>query len=262
MRGTPMLAAALAAALAGAVALPATAASADAAPPGTTADTPNMAGYEAQAPEFGYPFTGVQATFKLPKITKVSSTSYAFADYVAAIGEANSNGVMAGVEESMVYGAVSYTPFAAFGTQVTTFTGLTVKPGNKLGVTISFLPTGNWNASVADNTTGEAVATGAPAQVGGWDAEVVELRPANPIGTGYLPLAHTTPVTFDHAKVTNANNGTYPFVADLPSATVPTTCIMLNTAGTKVIAIPSQPDSDSDGFTVQDGKTAPPPPKS
>jgi hypothetical protein len=224
--------------------------------------TPNMAGYEAQVPEFGYPFTGVKATFTVPKITKVSSTSYAFADYVAAVGEANGNGVVAGVEEEMVYGAVTYQPFAAFGAQVIPFTGFTVKPGNTIKVTISLLNSGNWNTNVYDKTTGDAAAAGGQAQVGGYDAEVMELRPANPIGPGYLPLAATTPVTFDHARVTNADNKTYPFVAALPSATVPVTYIMQNTAGTKTIAIPSQPDSDSDGFTIADGKTAPPPPKS
>jgi hypothetical protein len=47
----------------------------------------------------------------------------------------------------------------------------------------------------------------------------------------------------------------------LPSATIPVTYVMLNDALTKLIAGTSQPDSDSDGFAVQDGKT-PPPPKS
>jgi hypothetical protein len=267
MRRTTKRAAALAAALAGAVALPAaasattTAAGAKAATTGNVALTPNMAGYEAQVAEFGVPFTGVQATYKLPKVTKVSSTSYAYADYVAAIGEANGNGVLAGVGESMVYGAVSYTAFAAFGTQVDTFPALTVKPGDTITVTVSFAAAGTWHTQVLDKTTGKSASDTQPASVGGWDAEVILLRPANPIGPGYLPLAGTTPVTFDHAKVTNADNNTYPFAADVPSATIPVTYVMLNDALTKLIAGTSQPDSDSDGFAVQDGKT-PPPPKS
>lgn len=68
--------------------------------------------------------------------------------------------------------------------------------------------------------------------------------------------------SFDHATFTNADNKTYPFVADLPDVSVPTTCVMRNAAGTKTTATPSRPDSGNDGFTVADGKTAPPPPKS
>jgi hypothetical protein len=37
---------------------------------------------------------------------------------------------------------------------------------------------------------------------------------------------------------------------------------MVNKAATKIVAAPSVPDSDSDGFAVGYGATAPPPPAS
>ena len=129
-------------------------------------------------------------------------------------------------------------------------------------MTITYSTSGLWNTRVSDKTTGRSARASAHASVGGYDAEVALLRQANPVGPGYLPLAATTPVTFDHATVTNANNKTYPFVADVGGVTAPTTLVMDKTAGTKAIATPSAPDSDTDGFTVADGPRAPKPPKS
>lgn len=67
MHRTTMQAAALATVLAGSVALPiATAATASRASTGAAFDealSPNVAGYAAEVTEFGYPYTGVQATW-------------------------------------------------------------------------------------------------------------------------------------------------------------------------------------------------------
>ena len=101
-----------------------------------------MAGYQAQVPESGYPFTDVKATLALPRITKVSPASYAFAGSVAAIGEPRGNGVTAGVQASMAYGTVTYQASAAFGTGVDTLPAVTAKPVNTIKMTISRAPDG------------------------------------------------------------------------------------------------------------------------
>jgi hypothetical protein len=63
-------------------------------------------------------------------------------------------------------------------------------------------------------------------------------------------LTPTTPVTFDHATANGGNAG----------LTLANRGHMAN--GNHTIAIPSRPDSDTDGFTVADGAVAPPPPAS
>ena len=219
--------------------------------------TPNLAGYEVtQSRSQGHPYTRVQATWKLPKVTQTNPDSYAFAYFFAGIGNANGSGLMAGVEETMAYGSVSYQAFAAFGTQVETFQSLTVHPGDTIKVLIFRLGGNQWNAEVYDQTTGNAAAAGGAINVSQYDAEVAELRPANPIGPGYLPLTATTPVTFDHATFANAAGKAYPFETVLPGGSLQR-LYMQNDSATTTIAATSQPDSDKDGFTVQNGDTAP-----
>jgi hypothetical protein len=98
---------------------------------------------------------------------------------------------------------------------------------------------------------------------GGWRLRLADV--ADPSAELAACFQAGTPVpvrSFDHATFTNADNKAFPFVADLPDVSVPTRCVMRNAAGTRTVATASRPDSGNDGFTVADGKTAPPPPKS
>jgi Peptidase A4 family len=223
--------------------------------------TPNLAGYEVtQSAAQGYPYTGVQATWTLPAITKTDPNSYAFAYYLAGINGLGDGG-MAGIEESMLYGSVSYQAFGSIDGQVQPM-GITVSPGDTITASVTIYSGQQWNVAVADQTTGEGAAFGyGVTGLRQYDAEVAELRPANPIGPGYLPLAATTPVTFDHASFTNTSGATYPFQTVLPGGSL-SRLQMRATAPATTIAATSQPDSDMDGFTVQDGATVPAPPES
>jgi len=229
--------------------------------------TPNWAGYEV-VPQFasiggGDLYTGVTATWQVPKITKTDPDSYAFAYFLVGIGNAHGSGVMAGVEESMIYGKVSYQAFTQLGAQVDVVQGVTVHPGDTIRAVITGSDSQGWHAFVYDLTThhggGVINLTADYAQN---DTEVAELRPANPIGPGFLPLADTTPVTFNHATYT-AGGTTYPFLTPLPAGSVQglQRLEMLN-ASAITIAATSLPDSENDGLTVRDGATRPAPPKS
>jgi len=79
----------------------------------------------------------------------------------------------------------------------------------------------------------------------------------------YASLAATTPVTLDPGKYTTVLGEApkTPLLSLAANATL-YQVFMFNNAGTEVIAAPSSPDSDVDGFTVADGSTSPPPPKS
>ena len=225
--------------------------------------TPNLAGYEATEPAAlggGVTFTGVKATWKVPRITKVNANSYAFALYLVGIGNANGSGVMAGVFETMAYGRVSYRAFTQLGGSVDYVQGVTVHPGDTIKAVITGSDSQGWSASVYDLTTRRSGGViNVTANYGQHDAEVAELRPANPLGPGFLPLAATTPVTFDHATFSAAGK-TYPFLTAVLGGSVQR-LEMLNSSA-KTIAATSQPDSDKDGFKVRDGATRPAPPKS
>jgi hypothetical protein len=165
--------------------------------------TPNWAGYEVTQPAAlggGNPYTGVQATWKVPRITKVDPHSYAFALYLVGIGNAHGSGVMAGVFETMSYGKVSYRAFTQLGGNVDYVQGVTVHPGDTIKAVITGSDSHGWRAFVYDLTTRRSGGViNLAADYSQYDAEVAELRLANPLGPGFLPLAATTPVTFDHA---------------------------------------------------------------
>ena len=74
-------------------------------------------------------------------------------------------------------------------------------------------------------------------------------------------LTKTTNVTFDPGKYGTSSMGATALMNPAAGATVDRISMLANN-GTTVIASPSNPDSDNDGFTVAYGSTQPPPPSS
>jgi hypothetical protein len=221
--------------------------------------TPNFAGYQiSQAHATTFPFRAVEATWKLPKITKVSKGSYAFTYFVVGLG-GQDNGILVGVEESMVYGQVAYQAFADLGNDFVPFSAITVKPGDTITADIDGSNADGWNTDVSDNTRGHTEGLDGPFTVTQQAVEVAVFRPGNPIGAGYLPLAATTAVTFTRATYINAKGQTFPLVT-LPSGGKVQRLQMRNTAGTKTIAVASQAAKARNAFAVQDGDKTPPAP--
>jgi hypothetical protein len=220
-------------------------------------NTPDFAGYQvSNAHATTFPFQAVQATWKLPKITKVSKGSYAFAYFLVGMG-GRDNGILAGVEESMVYGKVTYQAFADMGNNFVPFQAITVKPGDTITASISGSNAQGWSANV--DVPGHGEGLDGPFTVTQQAVEVALFRPGNPIGAGYLPLAATRPVTFTHATYTTAQGKTVPLVT-LPSGGKLQRLQMRNTAGTKTIAVASQAAKARNAFAVQDGDKTPPAP--
>ena len=84
------------------------------------------------------------------------------------------------------------------------------------------------------------------------------------VNGGYAALTKTTNATFDPGYYSTAAPGSVaykPLINAITGATVHQ-MFMVNNAATKIIAAPSVPDSDSDGFAVGYGATSPPPPAS
>jgi hypothetical protein len=75
-------------------------------------------------------------------------------------------------------------------------------------------------------------------------------------------LAKTTNVTFSPGSYSTSGAGTpnwKPLLGSAPSSTL-YQIFMVNNNDTKILASPSLPSSNSEGFALADGKNSPPPP--
>ena len=119
----------------------------------------------------------------------------------------------------------------------------------------------NWKMQVKDLTTGQSGGRTVSYSTPGTSAEVIHERPT--VGGSLANLAKTGKVTQDPAYYATAINKTpaVPLMNTASGATV-NQIFMVNNADTKIIASPSVPDSDNDGFAVTDTATSPPPPSS
>ena len=114
---------------------------------------------------------------------------------------------------------------------------------------------------VKDLTTGQSGSRIVSYTTPGTSAEVIHERPT--VGGSLADLAKTTKVTQNPATYATTINTspTIPLMNAASGATV-NQIFMVNNADTKVIAAPSVPDSDNDGFAVAYGATSPSPPSS
>lgn len=227
----------------------------------TAVFTQDLAGYEdVQSVHQGFPYKGVEATFKVPKITQVSENSSSFAYFMAGIGNAHGFGVMGGVEEVQFLGSVFYTPIAGFGTSIEALNGITVHPGDTITAFV-YSNGPQWVIEVVDDTTSLSEGLSQAVQVNQYDVEVGELAAPDLPGSTFFPVPATTAVTFDHATFTNTSDTTYAFGTVLTKE-ANLRVDLQNASGAQTIAMASPYDSDKDGFTVQDGGVVPPAPKS
>jgi len=146
---------------------------------------------------------------------------------------------------------------------------MTVSPGDTVTVTVRETALNQWTMTVADDTSSTSASRVVTYKSKGLSVEAIHERPCildscksvNDLAT----LATTSNETFDPGQFTSSAPGpsaTYsPLLVPATKATV-YDIVMLANDGTTHIATPSRADSDSDGFTVADGSTAPPPPSS
>jgi hypothetical protein len=107
---------------------------------------------------------------------------------------------------------------------------------------------GTWTITISDTSTGGFFTTKQSYTGPGTSAEWIEEAPS--VGGKIAPLAHySSPQKFDPGTVNGAN----------PHLTASDGGQMIQT---KVVSIPSNPDSDTDGFNVSYGSSQPSPPTS
>jgi Peptidase A4 family len=215
----------------------------------------------------GAKYQSVVDTWKVPTVnTSISGTQYS-SDWVGIGGLNDGTLVQAGTEADHIGGSAFYQAWTEVLPAAEDPLTLAVHPGDKIKTSVK-LVSGVWHMKVKDVTTGKSAGrTATQASAGSSEASVEAIHERPCIADGctsvsdLATLTTTTNVTFDPGKYGTTSTANKPLMTANGGATVDQ-ILMLNNADTAVIATPSKPDSDNDGFTVADGATAPPPPSS
>jgi hypothetical protein len=202
----------------------------------------------------GYALTGsvgsyhaVTAKWTVTPVQASAGATYS-ASWVGIDGDGNTDLIQTGTESDYYGGAAHYDAWweilPAPETPV-----FSVKPGDVMTASIT-KGSLEWTITITDTTSGKTFTTNQAYTGPGSSAEWIEERPQ--VNGRLATLAKYSKVTFDPGTL----NGSDPHLASTERI------LMLNNAGTKVISDPSKPDSDTDGFAVAHGSTAPAPPSS
>ncbi len=177
--------------------------------------------------------------------------------------------MQAGTEADNIGGTVTYDAWTEIlPAAEVVIPGLTIKPGNKIKTTVQETSAGVWKMTVQDVTTGKSGGRTVHYSSSGASVEAIHERPCIADGctstSDLAALTKTSNVTFDPGELSTAAPGTPVWHALLKvvSGATLNEISMINNAATKVIAAPSNADSDSDGFAVAYGSKAPAAPKS
>jgi len=213
-------------------------------------------------------YKAVQDTWTVPTVTKLAGSQYS-SDWVGVGGFSDGTLVQAGTEADNIGGTVTYDAWTEIlPAAEVVIPGLAIHPGNKIKTTVKETSAGIWKMTVQDLTTGKSGSRTVHYSSSGASAEAVHERPCIADGcastSDLARLTKTSKVTFDPGRLSTAPAGTpvwHPLLKVVPGAAL-NEIFMINNAGTAVIAAPSAPDSDGDGFAVAYGSKSPAPPPS
>jgi hypothetical protein len=227
--------------------------------------TANWSGWAQGAANGTY--KSVVDTWTVPTVNTSVSRRQFSSDWVGIGGLTDGTLVQAGTEADNRGGTAFYRAWTEVLPAPEDPLILAVHPGDKITAAVK-LSLGKWHMTVEDVTTGLSAGRAASAaSVGSTEAsaEAIHERPCIADGCATVSdlakLTQTTDVTFDPGMYGHTAKATKPLMTPLPGATI-YQIVMTNNADTAIIASPSNPDRDNDGFTVADGSTSPPPPAS
>lgn len=228
----------------------------------TQVGSTNWSGYAQNVSASTGPYTAVKSTWKVAKVTEPKSGDQYSSDWVGVDGFSNSTLVQCGTEADNINGTAVYDAWTEIlPASEVVISGLAIHPGDKIQALVEEISANKWKMQVKDLTTGQSGGRTVSYSTPGTSAEVIHERPT--VGGSLANLAKTGKVTQDPAYYATAINKTpaVPLMNTASGATV-YQIFMVNNADTKIIASPSVPDSDNDGFAVTDTATSPPPPSS
>ncbi|HXW34680.1 MAG TPA: G1 family glutamic endopeptidase [Acidimicrobiales bacterium] len=223
----------------------------------------NWAGYVETGP--ADTFTAVTDTWNVPTVTVGGGKQYS-SDWVGIGGYTDQELVQAGTEADNLKGTASYKAWTEILPAAEDPLALVVSPGDSITVEVAEKAANEWLMQVTDNTTQQSQQRTVSYVSSGASVEAIHERPCLDTCSSskdLTNLATTTNVTFDPGSYSTSVVGTTaaftPLLVPAPAASV-TLNELVMVKGKKVLATPSAPDAADDGFTVADGKTAPPPP--
>jgi hypothetical protein len=222
----------------------------------------NWSGYAQSTRHMGT-FKAVRDFWRVPTVSTSSSGNQYSSDWVGIGGFNDNTLVQAGTEADNLGGTARYDAWTEIiPAPAVVISGLVIKPGDKMEGLVEETASGTWKMTVFDLTSGKSGGRTVKYRSSGKSVEAIHERPE--VGGHLATLAKTSNVTFDPGSFSTAAPGTLTWKPLLKavSGTTVNEIFMVNNAGTAVIASPSAPDSDSDGFTVADGSTSPPAPSS
>jgi hypothetical protein len=203
----------------------------------------NWAGYAVA----GGPYSSVGAQWTVPAVRASYRGSFS-ALWVGIDGFTSSALIQAGTEADYFNGAAHYSAWwEILPAPAVTIRTLSVRPGDRMSVTITRVSSGRWRIVVKDARSGSYATTRAYSGSAS-SAEWIEEAPIVG-GRTTLLAAHST-VVFDHASLDGRNPG----LVSLDAGAMIRRGFLADT--------PSAPDADADGFALAEQATSPPRPPS
>lgn len=203
----------------------------------------NWSGYAVT----GSGFVAVTGSWTVQAVSRTKRATYS-SQWIGIDGFNNSNLIQTGTESDYSGGSARYDAcWEILPAAETVITSLPVHPGDHMSASVSQNTNGTWTLAIKDNTTGGSFSTVQSYNGPQTSAEWIEEAPT--VGGRIANLAHySSPQTFDPGTVNGAN----------PRLSASDGGEMVQQG--QVVSIPSNPDSDSDGFNVSYGSTQPAPP--
>jgi len=188
-------------------------------------------------------YNSITGVWTVPTVQATKGSSYS-SNWIGIDGFNNSDLIQTGTEQDYYSGSGHYDAWwEILPASETVITNMTVNPGDVMNADIQNDGNGDWTITIKDVTEGETFTTTQAYSGPAESAEWIEEAPT--IGGRVATLANYGTATFDPGTVNGVDPG-----------------LVIGDGGVMVqkrqqVSTPSQPDSDTDGFAVAYGSTAP-----
>lgn len=211
----------------------------------------NWSGYNQGIVEKKTLFKQISATWTVPTATQAKSGQAEFSSSWVGIGggclnvtclASDNTLVQAGTEQDVdSSGHASYSTWYEIIPAPSISAPVAIAPGQRVYVNVWQVVPGLWNIVIKNLTTGQSYSRNLPYTSSYASAEFIVETPLliGAGGTGFSAMPRLSGMTFDSGLVNNAS----------PHLIWTEGMQLVDTSGTAVLATPSSPDSDGDGFS-------------
>ena len=191
----------------------------------------------------GSTYTDITGKWVVPSVQASRRNTYS-SSWIGIDGFNNSDLIQTGTEQDYVNGRAQYDAWwEILPAAETVITNMAVYPGDNMSAHIHDNGNGTWTITLQDVTRGETFTTTQSYSGPGTSAEWIQEAPQ--VNGTIAPLANYGETTFDPGTVNGGNPGL--------SSSDGGYMVQHNA----VVSVPSNPDSDTDGFNVEYGSSAP-----